>query len=198
MDKVKKAFPAAFSLIELLAVMAVIALVVAVTLPAFTSLASGSNLNRAGRMVGDQIALARQEAVARNRDVQVTFYNLTNGMTKGWRGMRILRIDQTQNGMVTNAASRIVQIPEGIIISPEPAVSPLLTAGSTGTTNLPGYGTVEFSSFRFRANGSLESGFGTSNNSLTLQNANAQGSPPANYYTIQVNPLTGKVSVYRP
>lgn len=194
----KKRGSFAFSLIELLAVMAVVAIIIAISLPAFTSLTSGSNLNRAGQMVGDQIALARQEAVARNRDVQVTFYNLTNGATKGWRGMRILRVDQTQNGTVTNVATRLVQIPDGIVISADPATSPLLSAGTTGTTNLPGYGTVEYSSFRFRANGSMESGFGATNNSLTLQNASAQGNPPSNYYTIQVNPLTGKVSVYRP
>jgi len=194
----KKRGSFAFSLIELLAVMAVVAIIIAISLPAFTSLTSGSNLNRAGQMVGDQIALARQEAVARNRDVQVTFYNLTNGTTKGWRGMRILRVDQTQNGTVTNVATRLVQIPDGIVISADPATSPLLSAGTTGTTNLPGYGTVEYSSFRFRANGSMESGFGATNNSLTLQNASAQGNPPSNYYTIQVNPLTGKVSVYRP
>jgi len=194
----KKRGSFAFSLIELLAVMAVVAIIIAISLPAFTSLTSGSNLNRAGQMVGDQIALARQEAVARNRDVQVTFYNLTNGTTKGWRGMRILRVDQTQNGTVTNVATRLVQIPDGIVISADPATSPLLSAGRTGTTNLPGYGTVEYSSFRFRANGSMESGFGATNNSLTLQNASAQGNPPSNYYTIQVNPLTGKVSVYRP
>jgi hypothetical protein len=91
-----------------------------------------------------------------------------------------------------------LQIPEGVVISSNTTVSPMLAVASTGSTNLPGYGNVQFASFRFRPNGSMESGFSSTNNSLTLQNANAVGDPPPNYYTIQVNPLTGKITVYRP
>lgn len=197
MDQVIK-MRRAFSLIELLAVIAIVVLIAVVGLPAFSSITAGSNLNRAGQLIGDQISLARQEAVSRNRDVQVVFYNLTNGVTGGWRGVKLLRVDQTPNGPVTNTASRLQLIPEGIIISANPALSPLLTAGATGTTNLASYGSVQYASFRVRANGSLEGSITSANNFLTLQSANAAGSPPVNYYTVQVDALTGKVSIYRP
>jgi hypothetical protein len=31
-----------------------------------------------------------------------------------------------------------------------------------------------------------------------LQSATALGTPPKNYYTLQINPITGKVIVFRP
>jgi uncharacterized protein (TIGR02596 family) len=198
MDQMKNSGADAFSLIELLVVMAVLAILVSVSVPALTSLTAGSNLNRAGQLVGDQIAMARQEAVAKNRDVQIVFYNLTNGLTKGWRGMSVQRIEQTSSGKVMVAVSKVAQLPDNVIISESSTLSPMLTAGTTGTTNLANFGSVQYSAFRFRANGSLEGGFGAANNILTLQMATAQGNPPSNYYTIQVNALTGRVSVYRP
>lgn len=198
MDKMKPSEVRAFSLIELLVVIAVIAILLAASMPALTSLTAGSNLNRAGLLVGDQIALARQEAVSKNREVQIIFYNTTNGVSTGWRALNILRIEQTSSGKTAKAVSRILQLPENVVISSSTALSPMLAAGTTGTTNIPSLGTVQYSAIRFRPNGSLVSGFGTANSTLTLQNATAQGEPPPNYYTIQVNPLTGRVSVYRP
>lgn len=191
-------FRRGFSLIELLTVVCIIIILMAVALPAFNSITAGSNLNRAGQLVSDQISLARQEATSKNRDVQVVFYNLTDGPTKGWRGIKLMRVDQTPTGATANSASRFFQIPEGVIISSNATYSPLLKAGSTGTTNLPNIGSVQYASFRFRANGSLESGVSSANNFLTLQNVNDKSEPPVNYYTIQVDALTGKVSVYRP
>ncbi len=188
----------AFSLIELLVVMGILILLMTFAIPAFNSITVGSNLNRAGLMIGDEIALARQEAVSKNRDVQVVLYKLPTGTTSAWRGIRLLRIDQTPAGMVTNAASRLLQIPEGVLISPDAAYSPLLTSAVNDTVTLPGYGTVQCASFRFRANGSLESRISSASNFLTLQSVTATGNPPANYYTIQVNTLTGKLSVFRP
>jgi len=198
MDKMKSFGSRAFSLIELLVVMAVIGILLAASMPALTSLTAGSNLNRAGLLVGDQIALARQEAVSKNREVQIVFYNMTNGANPGWRALGILRIEQTSSGKSAKPVSRIIQLPENVIISSSTSLSPMLAAGTTGATNIPTLGNVQYSAIRFRPNGSLVSGFGTANSTLTLQNATAQGEPPPNYYTIQVNPLTGRVSVYRP
>jgi len=188
-----------FSLVELLLVMAVIGLLAAMTIPALQSTLVGSKISRAGLIVGDQIQFARQEAVAKNREVRVLFYNFTNGSFKGWSGMQIWRVEQTGSNSVSLAASRMILLPEGVVISSNASFSPLLTAyTNTATTNLPGRGSVEFSEFRFRPNGFLAGSMTSANNFLTLQNANAPGDPPANYYALQVNPVTGKVSSFRP
>lgn len=195
MDKV--IYKEGFSLIELLTVIAILGILASLIVPAVGSISRGANLNRGGQMISDQLALARQEAVTRNRDVEVRFYQLTNGISTGWRGIQLFRIEQTPTGPVTNASSRISVVPEGIVMASN-SLSPLITSSpASGTVHLPTYGATVFRAFRFRGNGSLETSVGT-NNYVTLYNAIDKASPPANYYTIQINPLTGKASVFRP
>lgn len=194
----------AFTLIELLLVISIAAILMTLVAPKLNSIAMGSNLTRAGQLVGDEIARARQEAVTGNLDVKVVFFYLpaTNGRsTAGWAGMQIWRVVQTNNGPSDKPLSRVVTFPQGVNISPPDTttLSPLLTGTAiTGTTSLPAYGSVPYVGFRFRANGATDSSVTGTNNFLTLQNANTKGPVPANYYTIQVNPLTGKVTVFRP
>ncbi len=64
----------AFSLVELLVVIAVIAIVAGFAVPAVTTMLKGSQLTQGSQMVVDQIALARQTALSRNRSVEVRFY----------------------------------------------------------------------------------------------------------------------------
>ena len=186
----------AFTLIELMAVMTIMIVLASFAGPAFTSLAVGSRLTRAGQLVADQLYLARQEAVTKNRDVQVRF--ITIGGTV--RGVQLWRVDDSITGPVTNAVARMTSLPDGVVVSPDPQFSPLLSAGTTGTMSLPPYGTVSFISIRIRSNGGTENSITAANNFLTLQNANGttSGSPGANYYTVQINPITGKVVHYQP
>ena len=64
----------AFSLVELLFVMVIIAIVTALTLPAFNSMGKAQALSSAGTSLLDTFALARQVAVAQNRVVELRFY----------------------------------------------------------------------------------------------------------------------------
>jgi len=114
----------------------------------------------------------------------------------------------------TNAvpASRLLVFPHRVIISENAAVSPLLQSGSSGlgaentpTSNVGAFstGNVRYKSFTIRPNGTL-----SANNSIpdlnwffTLHQENdpqADGQKPANFVTIQINPVTSKVSVLRP
>ena len=68
----------AFSLVELLVVMAVIAIVAGFAVPAVTTMLKGSQLTQGSQMVVDQIALARQTALSRNRSVEVRFYKFAD------------------------------------------------------------------------------------------------------------------------
>jgi uncharacterized protein (TIGR02596 family) len=173
-----------FSLVELLVVIAILVLLAAVSLPAFNSVTRGSNLQRAGQMIGDQFALARQEAVARNRDVMVQFYETTDVINPGWRQVQILRVEQSATGEVHDVqVSRKLTLPDGIVIATNHSLSPLL--GSSGAV-------------RFRASGSVAGSLSPTNNYLTLISAGDDDNPPKNFLTLQLNPLTGKAAHYQP
>jgi uncharacterized protein (TIGR02596 family) len=186
-----------FTLIELLTVMAIISILAMLSVMAASSARRGSNLRLAGQLLGDQFSLAWQEAVSKNSDVEVRFYQRTTGGTTDWRGVQLWRIKQTPDGPVASAYGRVTWLPEGVRMS-DAELSPLIqNSPRKGTVSLPTYGTTSYKAFRFRANGSLETAVGD-NNFITLVNATDTGTPPANYYTIQINSLTGKTSVFRP
>ncbi len=129
---------AAFSLIELLVVLAIVALVAVLTLPSLSSALNASKLDSASQTVADSIALARQEAVTKDRDVQVRFYNMTTGSFQGWRALQIIRVEQTPSGSTLVPVTKVRPLPDGVIISPTSTLSPLLTADPviSGTVNL--------------------------------------------------------------
>lgn len=192
----------AFSLVELLVVIALVGLLAVLAVPALNSVMRGSNINIAGQTIIDELALARQDAVSRNRDVMVRFYYMTNSSSPGWRAMRRWYIEQGTNGPVTNSVGRLIKIPEGIIIASNNNLSPLITAMtnsvSTGTESIAGYGSASYVGFRFRANGSLDNTVTAANGYLTIKAANDTDETPKNYFTIQLNPLTGKALIFRP
>lgn len=189
----------AFSLIELLVVIAIMALLLVLAVPAMSGIMGGSNLTRGGQAIGDQIVLARQEAVAKNREVEVRLINIASTLDPMNHGYRAIQIWQTTETS-TNPISRVVKLPEGIVISSATQLSPLLTADGSvmNTANFSGIGTCAYTGFRIRANGQLSSTVTGSNNFLTIASAKDAGAPPLNYYTVRVNPVTGRVAIYRP
>lgn len=190
-------FSAAFSLIELLMVISIIVILMVVAVPAVSSIATGTNLERAGQTVADSIGLARQEAVAKNREVQVAFLQMPDEAgQEAWRGIQIWRIDNSTNGFVTNPVTKLLPLPHGIVIASN-ATSPLLNNAPLSGTRATPSGNLAYRAFRFRANGAVDTGIG-SNNYLTVQSARDTGNPPPNFFTIQINPVTGKATTLRP
>jgi uncharacterized protein (TIGR02596 family) len=64
---------AAFSLVELIVVIAIIAIIATFTIPAATTILRGTALNQAQQMVVDQFRLARQTALSRGHAVEIRF-----------------------------------------------------------------------------------------------------------------------------
>lgn len=189
----------AFSLLEILAVVAILGILMALVAPAIISSLSASNLNKAGQTIGDQIALARQEALTRNREIQIRFYYISDGQEAGWRAIQIWRVEASGDKFTDIAVSRLQQLPEGVVISEDPSLSPLLKADQSvrGESNLPG-GVASYSGFRFLPGGGTGDTLTTANNFVTVQSSQETRNPPKNFYTVQVHPLTGKISVFRP
>lgn len=199
----------AFSLVEMLVVIAILAILMALMLPATTSILGGMNVNRAAGMVIDELNFARQAALAQNRDVEVRFYKLaaasdaTNKQFRAFRSYLIDGIDPAD----WKPLSRLKRLPEPIILASETMYSSLFDAGNTdygGLTKsnetLPGNGSTEYVSFLFRPDGGTSLKPVTAKWFLTLLSANHPdpSTLPANYFTVQVDPVTGRTRSYRP
>ena len=192
----------AFTLIELLVVVALMLILLSLAVPAVNSVLAGVNLGRGGQQIADQIMLGRQNALTRNRSVEVRFIHLDKQPTPGYRALQIWMVDET--GLNRAPISRIVMLPDGVLINSNSTYSPLLFGdGATvsGHADFPSLGSCAYTGFRFRANGQTDipTGSGTNTvNFITLQGANDKDNPPRNFFAVQVNPLTGTVATFRP
>jgi uncharacterized protein (TIGR02596 family) len=98
----------AFTLVELLAVMAVIAIVIAFAVPAATQIMKGSQLTQGSQQFADQIGYARSLAISKNRPIEVRFYRFSDPETPGedvtqpkqgkWRAFQLF--EQLENGAI--------------------------------------------------------------------------------------------------
>lgn len=203
----------AFSLVELLIVIAIMVTLAVLATSGLNHISRSSKLANTAQRLGDQISLARQTAVARNLPVEVRLYKLpefdsTTGGASLWRGAQIFIMD----GTTVVPASRLLLFPNRVIISENAAVSPLLENSSTGlgaeitpTSNVGAFstGNVRYKSFTIRPNGTLaaNNGIPDLNWFFTLHQENdpkPDGLKPANFVTIQINPVTSKVTILRP
>ncbi len=185
----------AFSLVELLVVMAIFALMAVIALPSIGNITQSTRINQAGQLLGDQIILARQEAVSKNRDVEVRIIKFQDGFTPGYRAVQLWLRDPT--GTNPTPVGAISKFPDGVVISDNPTISPLLTS-NTGNATFGGLGTKDYGGFRIRASGSLPATVTTTNNFLTVQLARDPGIPATNFYAVRVNPVTGRLTFHRP
>jgi len=200
----------AFTLIELLIVMTIMMVLLSLTRPALNSMLGSFQINQAGQDVANMISLGRQEAVKRNREVQVRFYKLPLSGTTTFRGVQLVAIDMPPTGIPKETAlSELHVLPNSVkIASGATGLSPLLS----GTADLPGstsprvgvYTNVDWQGFRIHPNGLLTSTITSGYNYLTVVR---QNDPDTNYNglqyknnfsIVQVNPASGAVTTYRP
>ncbi|NDG71741.1 MAG: Verru_Chthon cassette protein D [Proteobacteria bacterium] len=192
----------AFSLIELLVVISIIGILSAAAIGGLSNVARSSNLTSAAQRLGDQFALARQTAVARNLPVEVRIYDLPDyDLTIGnlMRGIQLYLSDGTP-------VSRPLLFPQRVIISTNTTASPMISSMDSGTTNFSSFGNRSYKSFTIRPNATLSvtntNSLTDTNCFLTLHHENDAkpdgGITPANFATVQINPVTSKVTILRP
>jgi len=202
----KPKYPAGFSLVELLVVVAIIGMLAALAMGGLSNTVRSSKLTNTAQRVADQINVARQVAAARNLPVEVRFYKLPDfGQSTGAILYRGLQSFVTDGLTFTSPVSRPFLFPERVAIRED---SPLLTKIATITsTNFGIYNNVNYNAFIIKPNGIIDSGTSstiTNQNYVTLQNWEKGGSlsssvaRPANYAVVMIDPVTGKVTILRP
>ena len=213
----------AFSLVELLFVMVIIAIVAALTLPAFNSMGKAQALSGAGSTLVDQLALARQTAVAQNRVVEVRFYKRRENPSQPassanparFRSYRTMFYDE--NVLNAFAQTTMQDLPTQIVLAEDRVFSTLIFPYTTTTPsraflreNISNAETnVDYQFIRFKPTGGTAlSAAGTPDADrwfLTIKSDNDQtvgtgtsARPAHNYVTIMLDAVSGRVRTYRP
>ncbi len=225
----------AFTLIEMLAVMAIIAIVAVFVVPAATSILKGSQLTQASAMLTDQFSLARQQALTKNTMVEVRLIRfsdpeqpgetLTNPTTGKFRALQLMQV--LPSGVaVPLSGSKVQMLPTSITMSSgtsgggnQPFSTLLPASGGSATSGGPQYvatpassdpdmprnvkNNYNFYAFRFLPDGSTNL-LPTSQWYVTLLNINDQtklttmGIQAINFFTLQLDPVSGSTRSYRP
>jgi prepilin-type N-terminal cleavage/methylation domain-containing protein len=124
----------AFSLIELLTVMGILALLATVSVPSLSGIMKGRALSDASDKAWGAISAARQEAISRQANVAVVLTNGRSASPYKSDAFILLVASSSQNGgTVTwtwSPISRWLKLPIGIAVAPE-AASYLSSAQST-------------------------------------------------------------------
>jgi Tfp pilus assembly protein FimT len=137
-----------FTLLELLVVVAIIALLLVVTIPAVTTLSKSNNLNTSGRLVSNILTTARSEAINQRRLVQVRFVTKwinsagSEDTTASFHKFSVWRLPQPDDSLQSNdpndpyvQISKWETLPNGISLesSSDPTNAYSLPANSTNS-----------------------------------------------------------------
>jgi len=203
----------AFSLVELLVVLAITAILAALSIPQISAVMQAYQLTSTGQTVINQLELARQSALSGSHAVQVRFYYLpeNNSPSPSTAPLAVYRAMQsftennpTASGVTVTALTKSFFFSAPIIISNSATVSPL-TATTLQTPlatdpPLPGYQmNYKYLAFRFRPDGSTDLQAGLYSVTLVLENQPVVANGlPKNFQTLQIDPTTGGVRSFRP
>lgn len=201
----KQQYQRAFSLIELLTVVAVAAVLAGLAISAFGGNAESYRITATAQGVADAFSLARETAVTKNSLTEVRIYGLPDfGADSGTDVYRAVQVFSVKNGNAT-PVSKPFMFPQGIVANPNAPQSSLFSLPSqSSTVPISGYQTSKYISVMFGADGTIRgnSSLGTQDEwYLTIQPQkflDTTGAWPDNYATVILNPFTPKVSIYQP
>lgn len=197
----------AFSLLELLAVLALGGILFVLLAPSMQSIGGGTHLTSAADLTVSQLRLARQLAVSRNRNTELRLltYRDESGTVRV-RSMAIY-LQGEEAGEPALPVGRPHPLPSSVTLDDGGALSPLLQEidirnGADLEARLPSVG-LDYSAsiIRFRPDGSAEVPSDNSRNFFTLRPATHEVSSPglpSNYAVVQIFSQNGQIRLYRP
>ncbi len=213
-----------FSLVEILVVVMVMALIVAAAAPSVFNTITATRLTSAGQGVVGQLSLARQLAQSRNESVEVRFYQYEDpeipGSKKACRAMSIMRVQPAATAAEAGGGGNILRepltevyyLPSGTVIGQAQVMSPLffkLISQPDQEKLIRRAESARYLAIRFTPDGgtnlesaSILNGYKPAQSYITLieEKANDEAATeiPKNFFTVQIDPATGKASTYRP
>lgn len=203
----------AFTLLELLSVMAVISMLAVASVPALRGTLDGINVSGAAGVAEAEILLARQTAISRNLPVEVRIYKHDDGSGEAWRMLAIV-IPAALSGRASDewvTSGKV--LPGNVVIEPTQEYSTVLgKAVPASADKIAPWSSQEsaiapkllqnknFVGFLFNPDGSTNLPNGQPW-CLTLKNPRSQpvgDGPAANYVSIVLDSLTGRTLAYQP
>ncbi len=200
----------AFSLIELLVVLAIVGIIISFAVPAATQMLKGSQLTQAAQLLSDQLGFARQSAISKNRPVEVRFYRYADLEIPGervddpktWRFHGYQLFEVTPNGAAI-PLSKMQRLPISVVAD-EDKYSTLLREQLRGdyvdaTTDATAPDipvkvedeevgrTYEYASFRFLQDGSTNLPPNTSSQALGDRGAGGGTTTNDSWYVTLLN-----------
>jgi uncharacterized protein (TIGR02596 family) len=196
----------AFTLVETVIVVALVALLFSVAAPYTMAAIQSASLSSAGDTLMQKISLAQQRATTENRPIGLDFFYYNKDEVKGCHAIQLISYNPA-----TNAATPLeppVYWSEGRAVLVEGALSPMfstnVTVTSKGPATLAPFKNLGATFYRilFYPNGStslkvpLRMAYFTL---ISTKNYTAElSTPPPNFYTVQIDPITGRGHSYRP
>ena len=189
-----------FSLLEMLLVLAVTAIILALSMEGYAGIVQSTAVTTGADMISDLLAEGRTDAVAQNTTVEVRIYDLPPqpGATPAYDALQLHLI---KSDGTTPAAANPLLLSSWIVIDTTLSHSPLI-AGNTNTAT-PDLTDTRLNSatrvFHFLPDGSTDLNPAT-NWFMTVRAAN-QSDPahfPANWACVAIDATTGRTQIYRP
>lgn len=198
--------PAGFALVELVIVIAIMVMLIAVATPYTLGALQSANLTSAGDTLMQKLAMAQQRSLTENRPVGLDFYYYTEDEIKGCHAIQMISYNPATNQ--ATALEPPVYWNKQSVVLVEGALSPMFSTNqtpiSTGQATQNPFKSLNATYNRviFYPNGSTSLRVPLRTAYLTListksYKADLSTSPP-DYYTVQIDPVTGRGHSYRP
>lgn len=198
----------AFTLVEMLVVIAVIGLITTAVAPMVFGTLISTRLSSSGQTFVSAISLAHEMAVSGGEDIELRIYRyvITDepGSTEAYRAIALIRPGKTPNEPGLQIGD-VIRCPSGIVIGDNQNFSPILADASVRLTpdaeNIIRSTTALYKAFRFRPDGTTDLPADAKQCYFTLAEERllqGRSSVPANFFAVQIDPLSGRTSTYRP
>jgi len=193
-----------FTLIESLTVILILSLVIALATPSMLGAIRASRLTSAGELLTGMVVEAQGLALTFSSDVELRFYKSPPAKpTDGSSGQFLQLLQWVENdpedeGEGIASLKKIgprVPVPDGVAISDHSEFSSLWNLENLAEETSEGI--REYVAIRFRPDGSTDLPE-TGAWHLTLVEDEKSTELPANFYTVQIDPATSKLEIYRP